>query len=339
MQEQGPLNNVFKDKVLFYNVLPSGCLSEYLQNNNIRKGRRTIVNNPSDLDSKFYNFHIVKTSTLSDFEPRIKKYNKIINVEDYSLIGIVPTKIHENIEIKFDTKSELFDIEYKNQNFERHLKYVIDTLVTMDNHGFKIVIFPELFLFPDSLEYLRKFLCPNKFNNIELILTGSEWNKNKNSSYILSSSGTILNRHNKKIPYDHYCKEKGITYSENIEIDNTIEFLDIPGIGRIAYLICRDFLTTTLQNLCFNIMESNLLCVSAYTSKTDLMLDSSRTSARLYGVASILCNSCSALNDKENLLGYVVVPIVKNKTLSFDELLLSRIESQCTNCNRCFIIN
>ena len=337
MQKQGPLNKVFKDKVLFYNISPSGCFSEYLKNNKIRKGRNTIARNPSDLDSKFNNFHIVKTTTLSDFEPQIKKYYKTINIENYSLIGIVPTKIHDNIDMNFDSERYLFDIGYNVQNYEQHMQYVFEILETMDNQGFKIVIFPELFLFPNSIKDLKKFLCSKKFNNIELIFTGSEWNNNKNTSYILSSSGTILNKHSKKIAYDHYCKKDNVTYTENILIDNTIELLDISGIGRIANFICRDFLSAELQNLCSNVMESNLLCISAYTGKTERMLNSSRTSAILYGVASILCNTCSALNDSDNLLGYVIIPKVQNKTLSYDEYLLSIMDDDCKNCKRCFI--
>ena len=120
-------------------------------------------------------------------------------------------------------------------------------------------------------------------------------------------------------------------------IDNTIKLLDISGIGRIANFICRDFLSAELQNLCSNVMESNLLCISAYTGKTERMLNSSRTSAILYGVASILCNTCSALNDSDNLLGYVIIPKVQNKTLSYDEYLLSIMDDDCKNCKRCFI--
>ncbi len=336
LQIQGPLNNIFKDKVLFYNVSPKGCLSNYFENNNIRRGRQIVTHNPTNLDSNFKNFHIVSTNSLNSFEPKVIKYYKTINV-DRTLIGIFPKKVFENIKINFDEERKLFDIEYVKKNYNSHLKYIFNTLLEMDNKGFKIAVFPELFLFPESLNSLTHFLLTNKFTNLELIFTGSEWNNNKNCSYILSSSGTVLNKHNKKVPYDYYCKSKNTSYVENIESDKEIEFLDIPGIGRISYLICRDFLNGELPNLCISLMESNVLFISAYTGKTNQMLESSKKYAMLNGVASVLCNSCSAVTNNDNLLGYIIVPKVENKKICYDDTLLFKDNIKCNECKHCLI--
>lgn len=340
LQEQGPLNKAFNDKVLFYNIPPDSYLNDYLKMNNIRKGRQTVPYDPSNLDSKFQNFHIVNVNSLNSLKPKVIKYTKSINIEDTSLIGIIASKIDDNFKVKLlDDKCKLFNIEYTNEKFESHMKYIFDIITRMDEHGFKIIIFPELFLFPQSLDKLKKFLCSNQLNNIQLIFTGSEWENNKNSAYILSSSGTVLSKHSKKASYEHYCKENGITYSENIEKENDIEFLDILGIGRISYLICRDFLTDYLRNLCTGIMESNIMCISAYTNKTNLMIKSSEDIAKLKGAASILCNSCSAIIDNENLLGYMIIPKVENKQLTYSKKIFSKDDMDCNNCQKCFLSN
>lgn len=339
LQAQGPLNNALKDKVLFYNVSPDSCLSDYLEKNNVRKGRQTVLYDPTSLDCQFKNFHIVNTDLLNSLKPTVIKYNKLINIEDTSLIGIVASKIDDNFSVKYDGGSKLFNIEYTNEKFESHMNYIFDIITKMYANGFKIIIFPELFLFPESLDILRRFLCSNKLNNIQLIFTGSEWKNNKNSAFILSSSGTVLSKHSKKTPYEHYCKENDITYLENIEKENDIEFLDIPGIGRISYLICRDFLTGYLPNLCTGIMESNVMCISAYTSKTDLMIKSSEYIATLKGAVSIFCNSCSAIRENKNLLGYIIVPKVENKQLTFSKKIFSKDDKDCDNCQKCYLSN
>lgn len=135
-------------------------------------------------------------------------------------------------------------------------------------------------------------------------------------------------------------------FIEDIEIDNTFEFLDIEGMGRVSYLICRDFLTDENKCFCGSIMESDMIFISAFTSKTKLMVDVSNSLAIDNGIATVLCNSSSAISINSNqnlidkdflldhLLGYINYPIADGKNLKSKQEVIPIGFLNCINCDK-----
>lgn len=333
---QGPLNNSLSDKVLFFNNAPDGYFSEYFRKNGIWEGKSKISFNPSSLNSNFSKFHIVETTYIGHYKPKVKKYNQKIEL-DNNCIAIIPCE-NNNVSLIFDKETRTISAEYKSEYFDKHLNYILNTLKILDEDGSKIVIFPELFLFPNSVNILRKKLCEKNFKNIKLVMTGSAWSNRTNCAYILSSSGKLLLSHKKKIAYEEYKKADGINYIEDIEIDNSFEFLDIEGIGRISYVICKDFLSSGNNCFCQGVMKSNIIFVSSYTHKTNLMDTTSQANATQYGIATVLCNCCTATksNDPESLLGFMIFPKAENKKLHCHRVPLQKQDEKCDECGNCY---
>lgn len=334
---QGPLNNLLKNKVLFFNNPPDGYFSDYLIKNGIREGKSKISFNSISLNSNFSKFHIVEASYIGNYKPLVKKYNSKIKFDNNNCIAIIPCE-NKNVSLKFDKDSRTISTEYNLNHFDEHINYIIDTIKAMDNNGSKIIIFPELFLFPNAIDVLSSRLCCEKLRNIKLIFTGSTWSNRMNCAYILSSSGKLLFSHKKKIAYEEYIKTEGINYREDIEVDNVFEFLDIEGIGRISYVICKDFLSQQNNCFCEGIMKSNMIFISAFTHKTNLMDTASQGNATQYGIATVLCNSCSAAktNDQDSLLGFMIFPKVENKKLFCKRFTLQKNNMGCNECGKCY---
>lgn len=342
--KQGPLNNTLEDKVLFFNNPPESYFKKVLEKNKNRAGRNRMVYNSTDLDSKLKNFHMVKKSTIDNYEPVINRYNINFEFDDKTKIKILPCKI--DFKCDLDDKKKIFSILYKSKDSNQQADSIIRIIKKADEENYSIVVFPEIFLLPDTINILQKKLCFIKLENVKLIFAGSGWKDRKNTAYILSASGTILCSHKKKIPFSYHIKEKEMDFIEDIEIDNTFEFLDIEGMGRVSYLICRDFLTDENKCFCGSIMESDMIFISAFTSKTKLMVDVSNSLAIDNGIATVLCNSSSAISINSNqnlidkdflldhLLGYINYPIADGKNLKSKQEVIPIGFLNCINCDK-----
>ena len=148
-----------------------------------------------------------------------------------------------------------------------------------------------------------------------------------NTSLLATSSGTVLARQRKKNPYEHFDKEKNKGYRERITVtDKRVVFIDIEGIGRIAYYICADINAGEIKTLSA-VMQVDFIIVSAYTSSTDTMMNSAKSQAVESGTATVLCNAYSAAIRKEGqeaLQAFCVIPRAKNKQLNYK--ILSQID-------------
>ena len=159
----------------------------------------------------------------------------------------------------------------------------------------------------------------------------------------MSSQGTVLLREKKKSQYRKYSKEKGFFIDEAIEIEKRIQFIDVEGIGRIAYLICADFNEEIILSVCA-MMHVDLFVVSAYTRKTNLMIRTASDNAIRKGRATILCNSCAAIEKEDfetECVALGVVPKVVNRELDAEVIgkeYPCGIIGRCEGCIKTFSI-
>ncbi len=332
--DHGPLNDYAQQNAFLYITAPSGFFEAYFAQNKIRCGRQTVLHNAIGLNRCFKRFFVIKKSSTNDYIPTIKLYRTNMFSGDEIKIGCSPFEPTPWFDEEPYPDSDAFGIKYDINLCSKHNRRISDLIELFDTHKVEIVTFPELALNNSSLKAIQHFLVQTELKHVKLICTGSCWNDQKNEAYILSKDGTVLLKYQKKKTYQRYDKEKGIYTSENITSDPFVSFLDIPGIGRIAYNICYDFDNDDVEILCSSVMMSNFMFVAAYSNDTHLMEEKAVANASLRGITTILTNACASAEDGQ-LISYIVEPVAENKHLISKNILNFRKGDVCSDCKNC----
>lgn len=334
LANHGPLNEYAQQDALLYIVAPNGFFETYFAQNKIRCGRQTVLHDATGLNRCFKRFFVIKKSSTNDYIPTIKLYRtKIFSVDEIK-IGCSPFGSVPWFEEEPYHDSDVFGIKYDINLCSQQNRKITDLIELFDTHKVDIVTFPELALNSSSLKEIQHFLLQTELQHVKLICTGSCWYDQKNEAYILSKDGTVLLKYQKKKTYQRYDKKKGVYISENITSDPFVSFLDIPGIGRIAYNICYDYDNDDVETLCSSVMMSNFMFVAAYSNDTHLMEGKAVANASLRGITTILTNACAFAEDGQ-LVSYIVEPVAENKHLISKNILNFRKGDLCSDCKAC----
>ena len=316
LSRQGPLNICLSSEFAFFNKPPKRYNSNILEKNRIRIGRQTTIADTHSLSNEFKKFEIIPNNQMFDYKTIIKKDNTNLATSN-RFLGIVPADVYNFINVEHLFSEKLININYNNEYENDFLQKLFSTLVIMDKDGINIAIFPELFLFPNTIERISKFCIENNFINLKLIFIGSKWSNRENKSFLLSSKGTKILSHTKKMPFDYYIDSE--KYTENITKNNIVNLVDIDGLGRIGYFICKDVLSENLNHLYTSIFSTNIVFVSACTSQTSAMVNKAKADASTKAVSTIMCNAYSLVEldkiDINNILCYICVPEIKEKRI------------------------
>lgn len=121
-----------------------------------------------------------------------------------------------------------------------------DKIIKAADNSCDIMVFPEMLGNSETENYVRQrilSLTPDKQRKMpSLIILPSAVNNNMNTVTVLDRFGNVICRQNKQYPF---CLEHdGTVWMENIRTNMVVNILHYEGIGRIAILICKDFLTT-----------------------------------------------------------------------------------------------
>ena len=67
----------------------------------------------------------------------------------------------------------------------------------------------------------------------------------------------------------------------------------------------------------------------------------SQANATQYGIATVLCNCCTATksNDPESLLGFMIFPKAENKKLHCHRVPLQKQDEKCDECEIVILVN
>lgn len=332
--DHGPLNEYTQQDAFLYIAAPNGFFDTYFAQNKIRRGRQTVLHNATGLNRWFKRFFVIKKSSTNDYIPTIKLYRTNIFSGDEIKIGCSPFGPKPWFEEELYPDSDVFGIKYDISHRSKHNRQITDLIELFDTHKVDIVTFPELALNSSSLKGIQHFLLQTELKHVKLICTGSCWYDQKNEAYILSKDGTVLLKYQKKKTYQQYDKKKGVYISENITTDPFVSFLDIPGIGRIAYNICYDYDNDDVETLCSSVIISNFMFVAAYSNDTHLMEGKAVANASLRGITTILTNACAFAEDGQ-LVSYIVEPVAENKHLISKNILNFRKGDVCSDCKTC----
>lgn len=334
LSSRGPLNEYAQQDAFLYISAPNGFFENYFKKNKIRYGRQTVLHNATGLNSHFKRFFVIKKSATNDFIPTIKFYRTNVFSNDEIKIGCSPLIYTPWFDIVQNFDSNTFGIKYNAKLQAAHNKQITDLIEQFEALKVDIVTFPELTLNSSSLQEIQNYLLRTELKYVKLICAGSCWYDRKNEAYILSKNGTVLLKYQKKKPYHQYSKEKGLYISEDIVPDPFVSFLDIPGIGRIAYNICYDYNNDDIEGLCSSVMMSNFMFVAAYTNDTHLMEGKAIANANLRGITTVLTNACSAAENGQALC-YIVKPVAENKYLRSTDILHFSKGDVCGKCKSC----
>ncbi len=126
-----------------------------------------------------------------------------------------------------------------------------------------IIVFPELLGNSDTPENisqrLRSLSSEEQKNMPSLIILPSVWEKNMNTVTVLDRYGNVICRQSKQKPY--LKEHDGNVFLENIKTNLVVNILHFEGIGRIAILICKDFITTKYMEQLMRCFKLTLIIV------------------------------------------------------------------------------
>ena len=160
------------------------------------------------------------------------------------------------------------DIQYLRISYDRE-KSAEDNdeiwrkIITAAENKCDIIVFPELLGNSETAENisrrLRALSAGEQKNIPSLMILPSVWERNMNTVTVLDRFGNIICCQNKQNPY---LKEKdGSVFLENIRTNMVVNILHYEGIGRIAILICKDFLTTKYMEQLMRCFKLTLIIV------------------------------------------------------------------------------
>ena len=294
-----------------------------MSQNNIRRGRQTVEFKPNDLNKKFNSFEIIKDSDLHGYKPKVKQYNISNKFGDNLSFALASMDNKSWCFAKQNHITRQFTVQYTEDMIALHNNKIMSTLTQADSKKADIIVFPELSLNIFTEQLVREYLLNNFFPNLKLCFLGSKWDNNINESLLMSSNGTILMRQLKKTPFSYYDKKEQETYTENIDTQNKdIYFIDINGLGRLAYLICADFNDEDLVAVC-SVLHADFIFVSAYTNDTKLMNDTAEELAKRRAMVTVLSNTCAAIpKDKleKTYCSFIEIPLILPGELSTQKL-------------------
>lgn len=338
---KGPLNKV-QNNALFFIKNNNYIQKSFEKENKLIDGRKKQKPNPSDIMKSMNNYFIVNTNRLCGYFPSINEYvfdNSKEKETEFIKIAVIPFHSDRWFEYKLNNSNDTFEIvNSKNGSLINKMNNAYCRIITyLSKEKVDIIIFPELAMNHETCNHVENYMRNNTklVENVKLVFLGSLWHNNNGTNYntghiLINNTGLKVITTNKKQQYEHYenCK----IYIEDIADDKNIECIDIKGIGRITYYICRDFLDPEITNITSGYLNSTIHIVSAYAQNNQLFIKEANTLAQNRYNITIYDNACCINTGSTS--NFIEVPFIYNNFLdgiqSYDE------KSNNCNCNNNF---
>lgn len=313
--ENNPTNMVL------YPQPPVSYQQEHFQCRKMHEGRNTIKCNPSDALSSLKRYSFISKSELGHYQTNILRYNPYFEFSENDLVTAVSSIRNKQwFSVNLDHDNKTFTCTYDdpilNQIINENICKVIDAAA---EKGVHILAFPEMIMNPETEDYVKNHLYshPRISTNVLLIALGTVWNDYRNEGCLLSGSGTELWRGKKRIRYDYFDKNTQQSYCEDLQdIDGSLNMLDIPGIGRICWEICRDCLAQEVD-IAYQRLEANFYIISAFSSSLAEMINRAKTYSLQNGAITLAANYCHCSEEKkEAQRGFIYIPKINGKLLA-----------------------
>ena len=236
--------------------------------------KHRLVHRYNNLESFLYNILLIENSVLGELIdehyflrkelfPRFKERNSV-------KIAATPLRLERNFKVQLTDKDKVqyFNIAYENSTFESDNELVWKKIWTAAENESDIVVFPELLGNVETTDYVAnkiKSLSPDDAAKIpSLIVLPSYWEKNRNVVTVMDKFGNVICKQNKQNPFR---KEfNGVGYLEQISSNLVVNILHYEGIGRIAIMVCRDFLETEYMQQLMRCFKLTLIIVPSFST-------------------------------------------------------------------------
>ena len=180
-------------------------------------------------------------------------------------IAATPLRRERNYIEEEYTKNDIqyLRIRYDREKSAEDNEEIWKKILTAAQNNCDIIVFPELLGNSETQENisqrLRALTAEEQNNMPSLIILPSVWNNNMNTVTVLDRFGNVVCRQSKQNPY--LKEHDGGIFLENIKTNMVVNILHYEGIGRIAILICKDFLTTKYMEQLMRCFKLTLIIV------------------------------------------------------------------------------
>lgn len=301
----------FCDYKIYFNPIPG------LLNQPNEKDRKGSLYDKKDLNYLYRTFFIKKTELGLPIEIKYYKTKEFDEQMDRIRVSVCPIKGEEWFDYKtkecpffnLDGSFEIFD---RKEDLNNNNNAIVNAIESASEQNADIIIFPEITMNQETEQMVRKWLAGQKLRGhdvgVKLVFLGSVWKNNQNACSLLSNTGKVILRNQKIHPFE-FC-EKGKRFLEKLEPpkNEPLTIVDIDGLGRITYLICRDALENVDQSHIWHSYKINGEFISAYSRSISYFKRISRNFAETNHGYTFLVNSCAARKNKDQLVGYLSTP-------------------------------
>lgn len=226
------------------------------------------------MDNFLFNLLLMENSILGELIDKhffLKKDLFTNFVQKKSLkIAATPLRIERKFEIlPYDeNKVQYFKISYNGTDFSEDNELIWSKILTAGKNKSDIIVFPEMLGNPSMVSFISQkiqSLPEEETKSIpSLIILPSFWENNRNTVTILDNSGNVVCKQSKQNPFR--VEQDGMGYLEGIFSSLVVNIFHFEGIGRIAILICKDFLTTKYMEQLMRCFKLTLIIVPSFST-------------------------------------------------------------------------
>ena len=236
--------------------------------------KHRLVHRYNNLESFLYNILLINNAVLGELidEHFFLKKELFPRFKERNAVKIAATPLrrdrHFQVQLTDKDKVQYFNIEYEKSAFESDNELIWSKIWNAAQNESDIVVFPELLGNVETADYVSrkiKALSPDDANKIpSLIILPSYWEKNRNVVTLVDKFGNIICKQNKQNPFRKVFNGEG--YLEQIESNLVVNILHYEGIGRIAIMVCRDFLETEYLQQLMRCFKLTLIIVPSFST-------------------------------------------------------------------------
>lgn len=288
------------------------------------------------INSYFHNYLVIYSYQLTGFEVRVTNYEnhdlkqRMIDNEGLKILFFpFSSKPVTDVYTPYFNKDEMTFGFTHNKAQDQLAKARFET--SLRNYDFvknkpDIIMFPEMYLNESIRNRIPSLLNEIRVPNPCLFIAGTEWNHQENVCYVYNQFGDQIVSQKKYTPFKWKNPDNNEVWKEDIGLNGkkqVVHLLDISGIGRIAFFICKDMKDAETMSL-LRLFDVDFIFVPAYTPSWDVSSMSNELSQE-YHCISIYSNACAAKKTKE--VSRIFVPNKVNSERTYRKISVRK--SRC----------
>ena len=185
-------------------------------------------------------------------------------------IAATPLRSERNFRARLfeEDKVQCFEVIHDEKYYDEDNELIWNKIVTAAENKSDIVLFPEMLGNRETAQYIGEKIKQEKKNADiifpSLIILPSYWEKKKNIVTIMDGNGDVISKQYKQNPFRIEYGDSA--YLEGILPNRVVNIFHFEGIGRIAILICKDFLTTKYMEQLMRCFKLTLIIVPSFST-------------------------------------------------------------------------